>query len=186
MRKAFTLPELLAVMAALSVVMGISVVLLTQAFDFQRANDRYSEGIRTVDRFVADFRNDVHTYGKPEILTDGATLLRWNTGAETVEYIAEPGAFPDQQTVIRMLQKEGRQSRETYHFLDQTTLWFVEGKDTDAGLVALSLWITPAGTDTPNPNDLNPFDRTMPKSNVDPKYAGNWRTIIARYSEKKL
>ena len=190
-RDGFTLPELLAVMAALSVVMGISVILLLQAFEFQRANEQYSDGIRAVDRFIADFRNDVHTYGKPEILTDGTALLRWNTGTETIAYLIEPGTFPDQQTIIRTIRKEGEQTDpsfgETYRLPERTMLWFVEGKETNAGLIALSLWGTPTGTEPPNPNDLNPFDRTLPKSHeqqVNPKYASNWRTIIARYSEK--
>ena len=186
MRKpGFTLTEMLAVIAALFVVMSISVVMLIQVLDFQRTNNRYSEGIRVADRFVADFRNDVRVYGKPEIPTDGTALLRWNTGTATIDYITEPGAFPDQQTIVRTVRKEDRQFVETYRLPDRTALWFVEGKDADAGLVALSLWTTPPGTETPNPNDLNPFDRTLPKSPVDPKYAGNWRTIIARYSENK-
>lgn len=179
MKKGFTLIELLAVMVVMFTIMGISVVLLVQAFDFQRTNNQYSDGIHTVDRFVADFRNDIHTYGKPEIVNDGDTLLSWNT--ETVEYVTQPGLFPDQQTIVRTIRKDGKVFGETYRLPDRTMLWFVEGKDNDVGLVALSLWTTPKGIETPKPSDLNPFDRTMSKFQVNPKYAGNWRTIIARY-----
>lgn len=177
----FTLTELLAVMVVMFVVMGISVILLIQTFDFQRTNDQYSDGIRTVDRLVADFRDDVHTYGKPEILTGGDTLLRFHTGMETVDYVSQPGMFPDQQIIVRTVRKEGRESGETYRLPDRTTLWFADGKDNDAGLIALSLWTAPPGTKTPKPDDMNPFDRTSSNSQVDPRYAGNWRTIIVGY-----
>ena len=193
-RPAFTLTELLAVMAALSVVMGVSVVLLLQAFDFQRTNDLYAEGNRAASRLVADFRSDVRTYGKPESLTDGEALLRWNTGTETIEYVTQPGEFADQRTVVRTVRKGETMFRETYRLPDRTLIWCVEGNDADAGLIALSLWTTPTGAKPPtagpptagppNLNDLNPFDRTLPKSHVTPKYAGNWRTIVARYSER--
>jgi len=185
-RPGFTLTELLAVMAVLSVFMGISVVLLMQAFDFQRTNDQYAEGNRAVSRLVADFRRDVRTYGKPE--RDDRTLLCWTAGTETIDYVTQPGEFPEQQTVVRTVRKDDQVFQEIYRLPDRTTLWFVEGKDTDAGLVALSLWTTPTGAQPPTPNErshMNPFDRTLPTSNVEPKYAGNWRTIVVRYSEKE-
>lgn len=184
-RRGFTLIELIAVMAALSVVMGVSVVLLIQVLGFQRDNGEYSDGQRTVDRLVADFRNDVHTYGQPELLTDGPVLLRWKTELGTVEYTLEPGEFPSQQNIVRSVQKEGQPNLERYRLPERTTLHFAEGKDSDAGLIALSLWTTPQGTRIPKLAELNPFDRTLPKSfeqeRIDPKYAGHWRTIIARY-----
>ena len=187
-RRGFTLTELVAVMAALAVVMGVSVVLLVQAFDFQRMSAEYSESIRTSNRLIADFRSDVRTHGKPEIPADGNTLLRWKTETETIDYVVEPGEFPDQQNIARTVQKDDRVFRENYHLPDRTTVWCVEGKDTDTGLVALSLWTTTQGTEVPNPSELNPFDRTLPKTleqRIDPKYAGNWRTIVVRYNEKK-
>jgi len=66
---------------------------------------------------------------------------------------------------------------------------FAEGTGNDAGLIALSLWTAPQGTTVlnhtvPNLTELNPFDRTVPQTleqQIDPKYAGNWRTIIVRY-----
>ena len=184
-RDGFTLVELIAVMAALSVVMGVSVVMLIQVFDFQRSNDEYSEGRRTVDRLIADFRSDVHTYGKPEILTEGTVLLRWKTDAEMVEYTSEPGEFPGQQNIVRTVRKEEQTNRyEMYRLPDRTALHFAEGKDSDVRFVALSLWTAPQGTEMPKLDELNPFDRTLPKTfeqRINPKYAGNWRTIIARY-----
>jgi len=183
MRKSgFTLVELVAVMAALFAVMSISVIILFQLFDFQQTNGEYSDGIRTLDRLVVDFRSDVHTYGKPEIPAEGNVLLRWKTEEVTLDYVVEPGTFPDQRVILRTLLKEGRKVLETYRLPNRTTVWCVDGTETDAGLVALSLWTTPLGMKPPLPETLNPFDRTMPKSQVDPKYAGNWRTIIARYT----
>ena len=183
-KSGFTLTELIAVMATLFAVMGISVVLLIQAFDFQQKNGEYSDKVRDADRLVVDFRGDVHSYGKPEIPTNG-TLLRWETETVTLEYVIEPGKFPDQQIVVRTLQKEGRKHTETYRLPDKTTVWCLDGTDGDAGLVALSLWTTVPGTKMPPLETLNPFDRTIQeKSHIDPKYAGNWRTIIARYSQE--
>ena len=184
-RHGFTLVELITVMAVMAVVMGITVMLLIQFFDFQQNNSEYAEQTRAVNRLVADFRGDVRTYGKPEILSNGETLLRWTTEAEIIDYTTSPGEFPDQRDVVRMVRKGGQIERyETYRLPDRTALRVIEGKEVDAGLIALSLWIAPQGAEVPNLEELNPFDRTLPKSleqRVDPKYAGNWRTIIARY-----
>jgi len=181
MKKGFSLLELLVVMAAMFTIMGVSGALLVQAFGFQRSSGQYSDGMRAVDRFVADFRRDIHVYGQPEIPPDSDTLLRWNTGTETVVYTTQPGLFPDQQTIVRTVRKDDRRSVETYRLPDRMALWFENGKDADAGLVALSLWTTPQGGEAPNPDSLNPFDRTMPQFLGSLKGIGNWRTIIARY-----
>jgi type II secretory pathway pseudopilin PulG len=184
MRKSgFTLVELVAVMTVLFAVMGVSVVLLIQVFDFQRTNSQYSDEVRDLDRLAADFRSDVHAYGKPEIPADGNTLLRWNTESATLDYITATGAFPDQKTIVRTLQKGGEKFCETYRFHDRTAVWCTGGKDNDAGLIALSLWTVAPGTEMPLPDFLNPFDRSMSESKAEPKYAGNWRTIVARYAE---
>ena len=184
-KRGFTLVELIAVIAVLAVVLGFTVVMFAQLFDFQQNNSEYSDGVRVADRLVADFRNDVRTYGKPEILSEGDVLLRWTTETETIEYASEAGEFPGQLNVVRTVRQEGRQNHnETYRLPERSAVRFVDGKDNDAGLVALSLWITPKGTETPNLDELNPFDRTIPQSleqRIDPKYAGNWRTIIVRY-----
>ena len=185
-RRGFTLVELIAVMAVMVLVMGISVLLLVQVFDFQRNHYEYSDGVRTVDRFIADFRNDVRTYGKPEILADGEVLLRWKTESVTVDYIREPGSFPEQQNIARTVHNGGQQTLyERYSLPDRMALHITEGSGNDAGLIALSLWTAPQGTEVPELAELNPFDRTMLKSleqRIDPKYASNWRTIIARYT----
>ena len=183
-KQGFTLVELITVIAVLAVVMGISVIMIAQLFDFQRNYNEYSEQQRDANRFAAAFREDVHTYCKPEIVSEGDTLLRWTTETETVEYTKQPGSFPDQCSVVRTVRKEDQERREIFQLPDRTTLSFTEGKENDAGLVALSLWTTLPGTETPKLDELNPFDRTVPKSleqHIDPKYAGNWRTIVARY-----
>jgi len=184
-RHGFTLVELVTTMAVVAVIMGITAILLVQLFDYQQNHNEYSERMRSVDRFVVAFRNDIHSYGKPEILSDGDTLLRWTTETETIEYTSQPGEFPDQLNVVRTVRKEGQQNRyETYRLPDRTALCFADGTGNDAGLVALSLWTAPQGTEMPNLSELNPFDRTLPEfleQQIDPKYAGNWRTIIARY-----
>jgi prepilin-type N-terminal cleavage/methylation domain-containing protein len=184
-RQGFTLTELVAVITAVTVVMGITVMLFAQLFDFQRNNSEYAERSRNVDRFIANFRNDVRAYGKPEILSESSVLLRWKTEAEIIEYVSESGEFPDQQNIIRTVRQEGKQNRyETYQLPDRTALRFVDGKDNDAGLVALSLWVAQRRSEIPNLDELNPFDRTVSESReprIDPEKADNWRTIIARY-----
>ena len=184
-RPGFTLIELITVIAVMAVVLGVSVLMFGQLFDFQRNHNEYSEGVRVTHRLIADFRHDVRSYGKPEIVSEEGTLLRWTTESEMVEYTLQPGAFPEQQNVHRTVRKDGAQIfHETYRLPDDSTLSFAEGAGDDAGLVVLSLWITPPGTKMPKPEELNPFDRTMPQAlqqQVDPKYAGNWRTIIVRY-----
>ena len=177
-KSGFTLLELVATMTIMFVVMGVSVVLLMQVFDFQRTCSRYSDGIRAADLLVVDFRNDVHTHGKPEIPTEGDSLLRWNTETETIDYVMEPGLFPEQIFVVRTVQKGGKKIRgQTYRLPERTVLNAVNGD----GLIALSLWTTPMGAEVPSFDEWNPFDRTPPNSRFDPQYAGNWRTILARY-----
>jgi len=175
-RQAFTLIELIAVVALMAIIMGTAVVLIAQLFDYQRNNAEYADSIRAVNRLVADFRSDVRTHGKPEILTDDDTLLRWTTNVLTVEYRTEPGEFPDQQKIIRTVRQEGESNRyETYRLPERSALRFVEGMESDAGLVAMSLWVgTPVG-DVPNIDELNPFDRTTKSC------AHHWRTIVVRY-----
>ena len=183
-RLGYTLIELITVMAVMSAVVGVSAVLLVQLFDFQLNTSEYADKMRATERFIVAFRGDIRTYGKPEILTEGNTLLRWKTGTETVEYAAQSGEFPDQLNIVRTVQGEGKERYETYRLPDRTTLRFADGTDNDAGLIALSLWIAPLGTEIPNLDELNPFDRTIPQAveqRIDPKYAGNWRTIIVRY-----
>ena len=181
----FTLIELIAVMAVMAVVLGFAVVLLVKLLDFQRNNDEYSNGVLALDRFVTDFRSDVQTYGKPELLSEGDTLLRWHTEMNIIFYTAEPGGFSDQKTIVRSVYKDGTKiDTETYRLPERTALHFADGEGTDVGLIALSLWTAPQGTEVPKLAELNPFDRTIPKSleqRVDPKYAGNWRTIVVRY-----
>ena len=181
----FTLIELIAVIALMAVVLGITAMMFAQLFDFQQNNSEHSTATQAVNRLVADFRNDVRTYGKPEILSEGETLLRWTTETVVIEYTVQPGEFPDQRNIHRTVRQDDQPVRfETYRLPDRSALRFVDGKDDDAGLIALSLWTAPQGTEMPNFDELNPFDRTIPKSleeRFDPKYAGNWRTIVVRY-----
>ncbi|MDR0328134.1 MAG: type II secretion system GspH family protein [Planctomycetaceae bacterium] len=185
----FTLVELIVVLTALFAVMGVSVVLLVQTINFQRTNSAYLDGVRVLDRLVVDFRNDVHAYGKPVIPNDGNTLLQWKSDTVSLDYIVKEGRFADEQQIVRTLKKDGETILETYRLPEKTTVWCVNGADSDAGLVALSLWTIPLGTKMPPQAELNPFDRTLStpetlESNMVPRYAGNWRTIIARYNQE--
>ena len=185
MRKSgFTLVELLAVMVSLFAVMGVSVVLLVQAIHFQKKNSAEAEGMRVFDRLAVDFRSDVHAFGKPEIPDDGA-LIQWKTDTETLRYVLEPGRFPEQQVIVRTLEKDGQKQIESYRLPERTAVWCVDGKATDANLAALSLWTVPPGTEMPPLDTINPFDRTIQKgSQADSQHAGYWRTIIARYNNE--
>jgi prepilin-type N-terminal cleavage/methylation domain-containing protein len=172
----FTLIELIAVIVVVAIVMGTAVVLLAQLFEFRQTNDEYANGVRTVNLLITDFRNDVRTYGKPAILSDEDVLLRWTTETKTIEYTAEPGEFPDQQNIIRTVHQDGqRNGYEMDQLPDRTAVHFIEGKEHNVGLIALSLWTAPPRGEMPNLDELNPFDRTF-ESRAD-----RWRTIVVRY-----
>jgi prepilin-type N-terminal cleavage/methylation domain-containing protein len=176
----FTLIELVAVMGVLSVIMGIAITLLFQMFDLQMRSEENSDRTRSTNRFVASFRQDIQTYGKPELKTgsiaSGEKPLRWTLNGKTLEYELLSGKHPGQR-FVRRIEKTGEKMNrsEDYALPDGTALSTFEGKDKNAGLVALLLWRQMPVGEAPKPNELNPFEQN------GAEYAGVWRTVFARF-----
>lgn len=179
----FTLVELITVLGVLSVVTGIAVTLMFQMFDLQIRSEENSERTRSTNRLVAAFRQDIQTYGKPEIKTgsisSGEKPLRWTLEGKTLEYEFLNGKHPGQRLVRRTEKTEKEIHRlENYALQDGAVLCFFEGKDKHAGLVALSLWLQTPGTEPLKPDAINPFERSTTNGT---EYAGSWRTVLARF-----
>jgi prepilin-type N-terminal cleavage/methylation domain-containing protein len=183
----FTLVELIAVMGILSVVMGIAVTLLFQMFDLQMRSEENSERTRSTNRFVAAFRRDIQNYGKPELLATGEKPLRWTREGKTVEYELLNGQHPGQRSVHRVERTDAQiHSAENYALPDGAAVYFFEGKDQHAGLVALSIWQQTPGSEPPKPDEMNPFERSLSGTFANgTEYAGSWRTVLARFQTEE-
>lgn len=196
--RAFTLIELVAVMAGMVIVGSIAMVFLFQVFDFQQCNEEHALTRDGASRLLADFRKDVHRYGKPEVFQTvpenpekDRPLLQWNDGRTLVVYLWEDGEFSDRRRIRREVRREGEITvLEGYILPDNAVLWCVEGRDAHAGLLALNLWVSPAGL--PNSaltaadaEKIDPFIRTLPENlsrEIPPAFATNWRTAVVRYA----
>ncbi|MDR1492803.1 MAG: prepilin-type N-terminal cleavage/methylation domain-containing protein [Planctomycetaceae bacterium] len=183
----FTLVELVAVLGILSVVMGISVMLLFSMLDFQMKYDEQQRQSLGTNRFVSQFRDDVHRNGPPEILRQDANLLQWQNGENKIIYALEDGEFPEKKFVRRDVWQNQRRIATERYALPAAAIWFNEGKEKNAGLVALNFWTHPPGTKIPEPNQLDSFTRVISLSaeqqseyQIDPSFTGRWRIIIVR------
>lgn len=197
-RRAFSLTELLAVMACLAVMMSVSTTLFFQAFEFQIRHDERAHQTQSVNRLIEQFRSDarvcVQKKGTVQIAPEENVLFQWTVPEseheiQTIRYERRNGEFPQQSEVIRSVDvsKNGEQERlatEKYRLPDHATLRFFTGSGEFQGLAAMSLWTNVSGTAPPSDSQFNPFARTMTESTtgrlpeVDPKFAGNWRTVI--------
>jgi len=167
---AFTLIELVTVLGILSIVMGISTMMLFSMLDFHLRYDEQLKQQSGANRLVSQFRDDVHSNGQPEILQDGEVLLQWQNGENKIVYTLENGEFPEQKFLRRdVLQNQKRIATERYALPDNTSIWFTEGKDQNSGLVAMNLWISTSES-APDKTKFAPFTQTQ----------SNLRTIIAK------
>jgi type II secretory pathway pseudopilin PulG len=185
-KQGFTLVELIVVMAGVSTVMGVSVVLLFMMFDFQQRYAEQSTQIKRTNRFIEQFREDARGQNTPLVNPGDDVLLQWSGGGRKITYSLVPGEFPEKKSVMRQVWRDEEiESKETYLLPDHTVLGFDIGKDENTGLIALSLWEQRPHTPAPEPAQLDPFSRALPESlrrEIDPKFAGNWHTAIARIS----
>ena len=181
---AFTLIELIVVMAILVTVMGISVTLIFMMFDFQQRYAEQSTQIDSTNRFVEQFRNDSRSQGIVSVAPNAETLLQWGNVANKITYSLVPGEFPEKSDVVRRVwQGDQITATEIYHLPDYAALRFVVGEGHHTGLLAMSLWEQPPYTTVINPEELDPFTRTLtgPQSaEYNPNVDGNWRTAIVR------
>ena len=181
---AFTLIELIVIMFLLSTVMGISVTLIFTMFDFQQRQTEQSAQLNSTNHFVERFRNDARSQYIAEIAPNDETVFRWSEGANVITYSITPGEFPEKSNVVRSVwRNEQLVGTETYHLPDYATLRFVAGEGDYAGQIAISLWLQPPYTTVINPEELDPFTRTLTRPQdvkFDPNVNGNWRTVIVR------
>ena len=182
---AFTLVELLIVMAILSTVMGISMTLMFEMFDFQQRYAEQSSQIQSTNRFIEQFRADARLHYTPSIEPNAETILQWSGGDDKITYSLVQGKFPEKRDLIRNVwQRDKLTATEVFHLTDHAVLRFVAGQDADAGLLALSLWEQPPHTTVISPEELDPFTRTM-KLPENSNVAINWRTAIVRIASSQ-
>ena len=181
---AFTLVELIVVMAILATVMGISVTLIFMMFDFQQRYTEQSAQIDSTNRFIEQFRNDARSHDLALVTPNAETLLQWGNATSKITYSLVPSEFPEKSDVIRRVwQGDQIPATEIYHLPDDAALRFVVGEGDHAGQFAMSLWEQLPRTTVINPEELDPFTRTLtgPQSaEYDPNIHGNWRTAIVR------
>ena len=184
-RHGFTLIELIAVLAGLIVVMGISMGLLFAMFDFQQRYGEQSTQLRSANMFFTQFRNDARiASGKPVLSPDSSFLIEWPTGTGKIRYRVISGEFPEKRHVVREVwDAEKITGTETYQLPDYAVLWPVEGKNDHTGLIALNLWEHRSRTAPPDIARLDPFTRTLSGSQENPNDAAYWRTIIVRSTQ---
>ena len=185
-RMAFTLVELLVVMAILSTLMGISVTLMFSMFDFQQRYAEQSEQLRSTNRFVEQFRVDARLNHFASIEPDGITIQQFTYGnmPSKITYSLVPGKFPEKRDIVRRVtQGDKLTGTETYHLPDYAAVQFVMGQDANADLLALSLWEQPHGANVFTAEELDPFTRTLLNPQPDspnPGDAIHWRNVIVR------
>ena len=183
--RAYTLIELTVVMACMAVITGITLVMMFQAFDFyQRTNEQMTQTAST-NRLIAQFREDARSLGTPTLDPAPQLLLQWKADdGKTVNYRIENGEFPEKRIVVRdVMQEDQRLETESYHLTDDTDMAFFLGEAEFDGFIALSLWKNVKGVPVPEKRQLNPWTRSIPetlKEQIDPQFAGNWRTIIVK------
>ena len=184
MKRAYTLTELIVVMACFSVIFGVAVGLFFTAFDFQLRYAEQTLTAQSTDRLAEQFRRDARTPGQAVCGPEENVLLRWTDGDRRIEYELAAGRFPEKKNVIRN-EKQGAAvlNTETFALPDDSRLKFVPGEGEFAGFLAMSLWTDPPGIRDVNIDELDPFRRVVPqslKNRVDPGYAGNWRTVLVK------
>jgi len=184
-RLAFTLVELLVVLAILSTVMGISVTLMFTMLDFQQRFAEQSEQLRSTNRFVEQFRSDARLRYAPSLDPDADTSLQWDgEGQSKITYTLVQGKFPEKRDLVRRVWQGDRLAgTETYHLPDYAVVRFVMGTGDHAGQIALSLWEQPPGSNIYTSDELDPFTRTLENAQPDSPNPGDaipWRTVIAR------
>ncbi|MDR0337011.1 MAG: hypothetical protein LBI18_07970 [Planctomycetaceae bacterium] len=186
----FTLIEMVFVFAAETFVIGLGVGVLFMVTEM-RVKENHSDSARlSASRISEQFRNDLHSAASVTLEND-SLRLPFPDGQEIV-YSIEPAEFPKQPALFRnKMSGDKKIATETYTLPSHSVAWFVQ--DEDAGLVALSIWTQPVDrrdqilVQIPKKENLNPFTREIiSQDNIgfDPRYVGNWRTIIGKLAKK--
>lgn len=194
------LVELLAVIACLTVILGVSMMLLFQTFEYQIRHNERTDQNRIANRLIEQFRIDVRGISsEPQIAPEENVFIQWNLPQDQIiRYELHEGKFPENCVVVRSLYvlKDGEReilATERYQLPDHTQLRFVKGENEFQGLTALCFWIGVAEAASLDVSQLDPFTRTIAPASpdvpvsrlpsIDPKYAANWRTVIVRSAQ---
>lgn len=180
--RAFTLAELMAVLALMAVFVPVALGTLVAALELHTRHEERTRTGQSVDRLFTQFREDVHRYGNPRIEQDETTLASWELPDGNLRYVFVEGKFTGQQILVRQQDvNEGNPILERYTLPERSLLWCYSGKDAHENRLALSLWREIEHTPKPKREDLNPFTRDISEKlskQVAPAYAENWRTAV--------
>ncbi|MDR2440665.1 MAG: hypothetical protein LBE12_14985 [Planctomycetaceae bacterium] len=185
----FTLIEAVLVFWAETLVIGLGVGVLFLVTETRIKESRGDSARLAASRLSEQFRSDLHA-ATQTTLENNSLRLTFSTGEEVV-YSPEQAEFPKQPVLQRRkIQNDDKIATETYTLPDHSVAWFVQDKNT--GLVALNIWTQPVDRrdqillPMPKKEDLNPFTREITGQDtigIDPRYAGNWRTIIGKINK---
>jgi type II secretory pathway pseudopilin PulG len=185
----FTLIETIIVFAAETFVIGLGVGVLFMVTE-TRIKEYRGDSVRSsLSRLSEQFRTDLHTATTSQLENNSLRLTFPNE--EELVYSIEHAEFPEQSILRRnKIHGDKKIATETFTLPDHSVAWFVFDKD--AGLIALNIWTQPVDrrgqilVTIPKKEDLNPFTREITgkdKIGIDPRYAGNWRTIIVKINQ---
>lgn len=190
-RNAFTLIEMVFVIAAESVLIGLTTAVLVLALETKTKEERGEQARLAAPRLAEEFRSDVRAAEESRVEGNQLFLtlpeqkeIRYEIVMETHPHHERDNKLALQKTVL-IDGKRG--SGETFMLPQHTTAWFERGKDTHDGLIAFHIWTPPTNrygvalADTPARDKLNGFTRTISDNNsIDPKFAANWRVIVGK------
>ena len=190
-RRGWTLVETVFVFSAETVVIGLCVGILLLVFQTHTKEGRGDPARWAAPRLAEQFRADVRA--AEDVNLDGAVLTLTFPDDKEITYTIVLEDSPEATTRRKCeLKREERNenekpSREIYALPEDSEAWFEQGTGRYDGLMALHIWTKPvdhAGTEVaamPAKENLNGFTREITgTSAVDPKFAANWRTIVAR------
>ncbi|MDR1964469.1 MAG: hypothetical protein LBQ50_11870 [Planctomycetaceae bacterium] len=182
----FTLIEIVLVFTAEIFVIGLGVGVLFLVTETRIKEYRRDSVQLAAPRISEQFRADLHTATEAVLENDSLRLSLSND--ERLVYSVEQAEFPGQSILRRNKIVNGKVvATENYPLPDHSVTWFLQGKDSYAGLIALNIWTQPVDNrdqillPIPKKENLNPFTREITEPiNMEPRYAGNWRTIIGQ------
>lgn len=186
--RGFTLVELIVVLAILSIILVITTSMTFMMFDRYRHTVENREQNEAASRILDSIRSDIRAYGVPEKTFDNDELLLWDKEGKRITYTVLEKDMPGWKVIARnSVTGNGPNVSERFRLPDNIDFDFRTGNGEFENFFAVSLFMQiPEGPEQ-DLKEFDPFTRTVPEgTEPDPKYAGNWRTIIVRTGEKKV
>ena len=187
-RRGFTLIETVFVVGAESLVAALAIGVLLLVTETRIKEQRGDRAQSAAPKIAQQFRSDIHEADTATL--DGESLIMTLSDGGQVRYTVETNKLLRVKTV-----RDKRTAMESFALPDHTTAWFVRGEGRFDGLFALNLWTAPVDRrdqvllSMPDRKSLDPFTRDCPTQegglHFDPRYAGNWRTILGKLSTNR-